>query len=169
MKGLFWLFIMVILALGLDNSQAQSAATNATAQAFMDSTLSPEFMAKMLKLNSRDGVDREVPPIYASPLGLAYPGKTYPTHQDSFKQLSNGFSHAFAVNRGTDQDVIFSVLRPDVVLVFRVHRDGTIVAAVHAERKTAVITARTTAEAQADFANECAWWKANVDVLINGK
>ena len=126
------------------------------------------FMGKMLQLISLYGTDREMPGQYASALGLTVNGQTWASRQESANGSNTGFHRGFSVSRGDDQDVVLALLKPDVLLIFRAHRDGTLVAALKVDRPTKALTMRDVAEAQADFAAEWASWVESVDKLLAG-
>lgn len=129
--------------------------------------LSPELLSKLLRLVAVKGTDREATAPFANALGLTPAGQGWPDRQIG----ANGADkivHAFIVSRGTDQDVLLYISRPDSALIFRSQRDGKIVSALSFDKQTSALTIRNPDEAQKDLDSEFVFWANNVDTLLSG-
>jgi hypothetical protein len=145
---------------------AQPAAP-AHAAAPAGRTITPELRAKMLKLISTMGRDSEIPASIASPLGLTAAGVAWPNRQFAFQLNGGGALHAAAIGRGADQDIILTTRGPAAITVFRARADGTLQGAVNYFLQTNQPIPLPSAEAQAEFAAELAFWAANIDAVID--
>jgi len=146
--------------------RAQAPAMGPAPAAPANSTLTPEFLEKMLKLIAAQGQDRDCPAAFANPLGLGATGQTWADHQAVAYGKTTGFLYGFAVSRGSDQDVLITVRRPKDILAFRSRRDGTLVSAFAFEIQSKQLGMRPPAKAQEDFIEVCEFWRANVDKLL---
>ncbi len=144
--------------------RAQSLTT-LTQNPSIASALTPGFIAKVLALMSRHGNDRETPAPFANALGLTPAGESWANRQVAATGQKTQFLHSFAVSRGSDTDILLSVRRPDALLAFRAHRDGTLVSALSYDIKTRQITLLEPQVAKTRFADECAFWAASLDAL----
>jgi hypothetical protein len=168
-NGFKLFLVLAMLTFALTSLQAQNSATNAAAvQVSTNSTLPPEFMAKMHQLLSLKGSDYTIPASFANTLGLTAAGVAWPSRQVVTHGATTSFGYGFNTSRGTDQDIVLLVRRTANILFFRANRDGTLVSALSYDLQTKQITPRDTTEAQADFAVVWQFWIANVDSLMNG-
>ena len=157
--------LLTILAASLvapNIPRAQAAKANL---APADATVTTGLLAKMLKLISVEGADRDIPPPIAGSLGLAAAGEAWPDRQFAFEWKPSATLHAVAISRGADQDIVLSVRGPAAVSVYRAHRNGTLVSATNFFLETKQIATLSPAEAQAGFSRECAFWAAHIDAL----
>ena len=121
-------------------------------------TLTPETMAKLLKLVADKGVDRDLNPLAASTLGLVNSGQTWASRAVNWKE-NNGTLHSFYVNRGTDQDLAISLAIPDKTIYgYRFHRDGTVITAFTFDMATRQITMLSADQAQKPLDAQVAFW-----------
>lgn len=152
---------------GLRSGTLVAQSTDATPT--VDSPLNQALLSKMLELVATKGDERSIPAAFASPLGLGAPGQ--PWFDREIGAEADGISHNIAIARGADQDVVFSMWKASSLLVFRVHRDGRIVAAY--QTKMGVnppgITMLDLAIAQDDCGNEFKFWAANIDSMLKYK
>jgi len=156
---------MIVGAVSSVELRAQSLTT-LTQDPSVASSLTPEFISRMLTLLSLRGNDHETPARFANALGLTPPGVSWANRQVAAKGQATEFIHSFAVSRGSDTDLLLSVRRPDALLVFRAHRDGTLVSALSYDLKTKQIGPLDPKVARTDLADECAFWASSVDALI---
>ena len=146
--------------------RAQAAKANVAATpASSNATATTKLLAKMLKLISLMGADRDIPPPIAGALGLAATGEAWPDRQFAFEWKPSATLHAVAISRGADPDIVLSVRGPAAVSVYRAHRDGTLVSATNFFLETKQIATLSPAEARAGFSRECAFWAAHIDAL----
>lgn len=160
--------LTITLALGASASgglRAQSLAP-LTQNPSVASSLTPEFISRMLTLMSLRGSDHEIPAPFANALGLTPAGESWLNRQVAAKGQATEFLHGFAVSRGSDTDLVLSVRNPDALLVFRAHREGALLGALRFDFKTKQITPLDPKLARTAFADECAFWKSSVDALI---
>jgi hypothetical protein len=125
-----------------------------------NSALTPELLSKLVDLTARKGFDREMPAIIATALGLSAAGQTWPNHQIITPDRENPHVfHAFAVDRGSEQDVLITLRNPnDGIHCFRTHRDGTLVKAVIYDLQAGQIVTPNHAEATKELNAEIAYW-----------
>jgi hypothetical protein len=79
------------------------------------------------------------------------------------------FYHAYSVNRGGDQDLLFIFRSPDSVRVFRSRRDGKVLTALIVDLHTKQITAIDPSEAQKGLNAEIAYWDYAFKTPANSK
>jgi hypothetical protein len=143
-----------------------SVPWGANAAPASSSTLAPELRAKLVKLTSASGMDREIPAALASNLGLAAAGATWPDRQFTVRLDAKSPLHAVAVGRGgADQDMVFSVQGPAAISVFHVGPDGTLKNAANFFIQTGWAMPLPLAEAQSEFAAELVFWTTNIDAV----
>lgn len=158
-----WFGILAILALPAMAAKAQSPAS---APAPADRAITPVLRGKMLQLITKAGQDRDIPAPISSALGLTPAGTAWPDYQLAIR--SNGETvHAIAFSRGTDKNVVLTVRGPAAITVFRARPDGTLGSAVNLFVKTNQTLPLPVGEAQAQFADELAFWAANIDTLLD--
>jgi hypothetical protein len=140
-------------------AQALAAGAGAPTQAFMD---------KMTRLIQTKGVDKVVPADYANALGLTPAGQGWADHQVG-ADATDKTSHAFAVSRGADLNLVLYARRSDgTFYVFRAGRDGKSLAALSIAPQTTKITVREAAAVQQELDDEFAFWARSVDKLQAG-
>lgn len=120
-------------------------------------TLTPEIMVKLTKLVADKGVDRELIPLVANTLGLTPAGQTWASRSVSYTE-TNGTGHSFYISRTADPDLVIALNVPGKTYGFRLHRDGTAVAAFVFDIPTRQITMLTSAEAQKSTDGQVAFW-----------
>jgi hypothetical protein len=148
------------------------AAGAPTAAPATHQRLTPELWQKMQQLNTAQGTDNDVSTKIANALGMTATGQGWPGHRFGALEHvndSNLSQRIYVVSRGADQDVLLTRGTAGVLFVYRIHRDGTLVAALSLNRETKEITMRNPAEAEADLEGEFAFWAANVDHLLEVK
>ena len=132
-------------------------AATASAQ---HSRLSPELLSRLLALLPAKGTDQDIPPSLASILG--YPeDRGLPVRQLASMD-KNGNFHAFGFNRVVDdQDLEIVLLIPKKNFrAFRIHRDGTLVAAAMQDPQTMNFKMLLNADqAQKELNAELAYWQ----------
>jgi hypothetical protein len=124
------------------------------------------LLGKVLPLIASGGTDREVAPVFASPLGLSPAGAAWQTRQLVLKDSANSTMHGFAISRGTDPDIILSRRDAKSVYAFRSSRDGELVSAIMADRSTKQVTLLSRSEAKAEFDSEWKFWYNNIDDAV---
>jgi hypothetical protein len=143
-----------------------SAPAVANASPASSSGMTPDLRAKLVKLVSASGLDREIPAALAGNLGLAAAGATWPDRQFTVRLDAASPLHAVAVGRGgADQDMVFSVRGPAAISVFHVGPDGTVKSAASFFLQTGAAMTLPLAEARSEFAAELAFWTANIDAV----
>jgi hypothetical protein len=162
---------LAIAALAPGASWAQAAATSrAPATAGSDRVVTPNMLAKMLKLAASIGIDSELPPSVATALGLsttgAATGQAWLDRQFAVQSNATGTVHAVAFSRANDGDMVLSVRGPAAISIFRIHRDGVLVSAVNFFPETKQTTPLSPLEAQDGYAAECVFWLTNLDPLV---
>ncbi|MGB8352598.1 MAG: hypothetical protein WCD79_01790 [Chthoniobacteraceae bacterium] len=129
-----------------------------------------EFCGDMLKAIALDGKDSKVPATIATALGLANSGKAWPDHQVALKGSGAVLAHSFAIGLGENDDIVLSAsTAPDVLQIYRVHRDGTLASALTYNPKTSESKPRDAAVAKADFTTEWVYWNDIVGDLLTEK
>jgi hypothetical protein len=131
------------------------------------SPLTPALAAKIQALITYNGRDAHMAASYANALGLPTTGQAWANRQ--VRAADNGATHYAGIGRGTDQDIVLSVTTPAMTEAFWAHPDGTLVNALSFDAATHAITVHSPAEAQADFAAECAFWSQNIDGFLARK
>jgi hypothetical protein len=121
----------------------------------------------MLQLITKAGRDRDIPAPISSALGLTAAGTAWPDYQFAVRGNGSGAVHAIAFSRGTDKDVILTVRGPAAITVFRARPDGTLGTAVNVFVQTNQTLPLPAGEARAQFADEVAFWAANIDTVID--
>lgn len=143
-----------------------SGSVSANASPATSSTMTPDLRAKLVKLVSASGLDRDVPSALAGNLGLAAAGASWPDRQFTVRLDAASPLHAVAVGRGgADQDMVFSVRGPAAISVFHVGPDGTLKSAANFFLQTRQAMTLPLAEARSEFASELAFWTANIDAV----
>ena len=136
-------------------AQALAATGRAPTQAFMD---------KMTSLIQTKGTDKVVRASYVNALGLTPAGQDWTDHQVG-AGATDRTSHAFAVSRGADLNLVLYVRLTDGTFdVFRANRDGKSLGAISVT-PLGMITIRDAAAVQAELDHEFAFWARNVDKL----
>ena len=139
-----------------------SLAAISTAFPAPTTALSPEILGKLLKLMAEKGGNWDVPGWIGKSMGFAVPGATWATRSISFSE-KDGTAHAFVVSRGSEQDLVFTkaaALTSKIVYNYRVHRDGTLVAATVTTGDNDQYKTLEPAEAQKSVETELAIWSA---------
>jgi hypothetical protein len=109
-----------------------------------NSTLTPSLLNNLLGLTARKGNELQLPSWATKPLGLpaGWIGTVVAVPESRV-----GFYHSFAISKGSDQDIIFTLRAPDSVHLFRTRRDGTLISA-------AVVNLDATLREGVDMQNE---------------
>jgi hypothetical protein len=160
--------VPVALAVTPSSVLAQSPPANGrTTQARV--TFTADFMAKMLKLIARDGVERETAAPIAGALRLSAAGATWKNRQIALQGEATGLFYGFAVSRGRDQDVLLLFRNTVAIRAFRAHRDGTLVGAVSFDIDSERVTVRKLGEAMGDFTTQFRFWASHADDFAEAK
>ena len=141
---------------------ASSPAAQTTLPNRAATALTPDVLGKR-------GHDRETPAIISNALGLTATNQTWPSREVAALDDRPHYLHGFAINRGDDRDIAFSIRSPNSIRAFRVHRDGQLVSALVEDLRTGQVTVRSPAEAQADLDIELAFWVAGVNIGVSNK
>ena len=158
--------ILAISLLAPLGARAQSSAPGAAAAA-AGSPLTPDLLAKMLTLVSTKGHDGKIAPRFANGLGLTAAGQTW---IDREAQAANAAGdHYIDVGQGPDSEILLTLRTPKAVTAYRVRRDGELLSALSVDIATHALTMSSPADAQADFAAECAFWTQNIDGFLAQK
>jgi len=123
-----------------------------------DPTLAPDVLSKMLDLIARRGTDREVPADIADRLGLSEAGQVWPSRQAGLKETPSGLLHGVYAARGSGRDLLLTLTSPEMLYVYRIHRDGKLVTAVTADKRTRQFIERDQAETQKGLDAELVYW-----------
>jgi hypothetical protein len=121
------------------------------------SVLTPELLSKILILIAAKGIERDVPALISSALGITTSGQAWASRQVSSPDTI-GNHHGFAISRGGDQDVTVSLVTPDILHAFRARRDGTAVAALNLNLHTGKLIMVNHDDAQKELDAEWAYW-----------
>ena len=148
-KNLSMRLVVVMMVVSMLSAASVSA---------QDSALSPELLSRILSVIASDGIYRDVPPEISNALGLSGTGQGWPSRQLAVKDTSNNVSHAIAISRDTDQDIVLNRRSLDSFSAFRIKRDGTLVTAVRYDLNTGRLVVRSRAEAQKELNGEIAYW-----------
>jgi hypothetical protein len=161
-------FVLIAsLALSSTSFGAKAWAASPPATADHSVALSPELRAKMLKLISTMGRDREVPAPIASALGLTPAGTAWPDRQFAFQWNGVGTAHAIAIGHTGEQDIVLTVRGPAAIEIFRTRPDGTLKSAVNFFLQTSQAQPVASAEARSELTAELAFWAANIDAVLD--
>jgi hypothetical protein len=135
-----------------------TAAMMITPVAAQKPALAPDVLSKMLDYIARVGNDREVPADIANRLGLSAAGQVWPSRQAGLKETSSGLLHGVYASRGREKDLLLSLTSPEKVDLYRIRRDGILVATVTLDIKRQQMIERGNAETQKGLDAELAFW-----------
>lgn len=121
-------------------------------------TLAPDVLSKMLDYIARVGTDREVPAIFANRLGLSAAGQIWPSRQAGLKETSSGLLHGVYVSRGRDKDLLLTLTSAERIDIYRIRRDGILVAAAGYDKQAQQLIEREGAETQKGLEAELVFW-----------
>lgn len=121
-------------------------------------TLAPDVLSKMLDYIAKVGIDREVPADIANRLGLSDTGKVWPSRQAG-AQIS-GRLHGVYASRGGDKDLLLTLTTDKQVDVYRIRRDGILVAAVTLDLPKHQMVEHNRAETQKGLEAELVFWSS---------
>jgi len=156
------LAVVAMVILGTTNLRAQNSTANTAAPAIAtDRGFTHEVLNKLLAVNASYGIDRELGHRYATALGLGTPGQPWP-ERGIAATTTPGLLHGFAIGRGGDQDVVFTVDLPNSIHQFRARRDGKLVAGYVYLIPTRQIDMLAPDEAQKELDIELAFWIAGI-------
>jgi hypothetical protein len=152
--------------LALPSPVGTPAAASATASAKPAPIITPEQMAKLLKLLDEKGGDNAFPAVIANPLGLGAPGQAYMARTLAAGDPA-GLIRGFAISKGSEQDIVISnVTAGKNAYLYRAHRDGTLVAAIIGDAATQKVISWNVADAQKSYLAEVALWTGMVSAPV---
>jgi hypothetical protein len=99
-----------------------------------------------------------VPADIANRLGLSAAGQVWPSRQAGLKETSSGLLHGVYASRGREKDLVFSLTSPVKVDLYRIRRDGMLVAAVTLDLQKQQMIEHTRAETQKGLDAELVFW-----------
>jgi hypothetical protein len=102
-----------------------------------------------------------VPADIANRMGLSAAGEVWRSRQAGLKENASGLLHGVYVSRGRDTDLLLTLTSAgkEKVDVYRVHRDGVLVAAVSLDLQRHQFSERDRAETQKGLDAELTFWK----------
>ena len=122
--------------------------------------LGPDVLSKMLDYIARVGNDREVPADIANRLGLSAAGQVWSSRQAGLKETSSGILHGVYAARGRENDLLLTLTTAskDRVDIYRVRRDGILVAAASLDLQKHQFIEHSRAETQKGLDAELVFW-----------
>ena len=119
--------------------------------------LAPDVLAKMLDYIARAGNDRELAADISNRLGLTAAGQRWSSRQAGVEYSE--ILHGVYASRGSDKDLLLSLtITKKKVDLYRIHRDGTLVAAVTLDIEKQQMIDHNRAETQKGLDAELVFW-----------
>lgn len=133
--------------------------------AVMKLIVAPQLLCKVLPYIASNGTDRELPPLFAGPLGFSASGATWSYRGIGVQDPDPEHVYGFAMGRGSDPDIMVSKRVPGRIHVFRASRDGKVIKALVFDLSTKQVTMSDPAEAQVEFDVVWNFWANEIDDL----
>jgi hypothetical protein len=123
-------------------------------------TLAPNVLTKLLDYIARVGNDREVPADIAKRLGLSAAGQVWSSRQAGLKETESGILHGVYASRGRENDLLLTLTSAakDRVDIYRIRRDGILVAAASMDLQKHQFIERDRAATQKGLDAELVFW-----------
>ena len=119
--------------------------------------LAPDVLAKMLDYIARAGNDRELAADISNRLGLTAAGQRWSSRQAGWGDSE--ILHGVYASRGSDKDLLLSLtITKKKIDLYRIHRDGMLVAAVTLDTQKHQMIEHDRAETQKGLDAELEFW-----------
>ena len=161
---------LFLLACALASSHAQEPATKAQPEPATkaQAVMTPDFTQKMLQLVTDKGTNREMPASYATPLGLALPGKTW-AYRGIIGSEDDEHQHSYNLGLNSSRELAIVIRDLKSIRASRVDVSGKVLAAIEIDLVTGDYLMRKPADAQSEVNTEIDLWNGKVDTLLAAK